>query len=275
MSWMTRSLLLAFLLPGVPVGATTLHDLNDEELEAVSGREGVIVGLEMYYNAQKSATVALDGTAIGGTAGAPDGNCTGTNNACRLALQLAGREARNLDNTKIGGASTAQAVQGEWLVIKDAYFALKMPSLYLDASLMGSGTNMALSSAAAYETFFDVGRFLNSSGTCLLTDGSASGTACTTANIKNTPALAMRHAASTTSYNTTTGVSSGYDNLSLSLKIGRMAVEYDTAACTYTGGASCGYNQDTKGSFLGLHIRDNNAPFAGIAVGGKMYLYGF
>lgn len=273
MSRIRQSLLAVCLVAALPVGAATLHDLSDDELEAVSGREGVIVGLEMYYNAQKSATTALDGTAIGGTAVAPDGNCTGTN--CRIALQLVGREARNLDNTKIGGASAAQAVQGEWLVIKDAYFALKMPSLYLDASLMGSGTNAALSSAAAYESFFDIGRFQNPSGGCLLTDGTPTGTLCTVANIRNTPALAMRHANSSTSYNTTTGVSSGYDSLSLSLKIGRMAVEYDTAACSFTGGASCGYTQDAKGSFLGLHIRDNNAPFAGIAVGGKMYLYGF
>lgn len=256
--------------------ATTLQSLDDADLGAVAGREGIVVGLELYYNAQKSTNAALDGSGIGGTTTALDGSCAGSNNPCRLGLQLAGREARTLNQVPLGGTGTFSAV-GEWLMFKDSYFALKMPDLNLDGSILG-GVNGALSAGAAYTGFFDDTRFKSSGGVCLLDSGS--GTACTVANVQAQPALRMYqfHGSDgngTTSYNTTTGVSSGYDDISLSLKIGRMAVEYDIGTCTYTGATACGYNQDARGSFMGIHIRDNNAPFAGIAVGGKMYLFGF
>lgn len=248
---------LAFQAAFAHAGA--LYSMDDSELGEISGREGVIVGLEFYLNAQKSTNTALDGSAIGGTTLNLDGNCTGLNNNCRIAFQLAGREARNLNNAAIGGTGSF-AAQGEWLVFKDSYMALKMPDLYLNGSTLGA----ARSAAAGYEPFLDVARFQNVSGTCLLSDGSASGTACTAANIKATPSLVMRHKQTT-----------GYDNVSLSMKIGRLSVEYDTGACTYTGGTNCGYNKDAGGSYLGLSIRDNNTPFAGIAVGGSMYMFGF
>lgn len=278
---------LALLSLALPAGAATLQSLDDNALGEITGREGVIVGLEVYYNAQKSANAQLDGMAIGGTVGAPNGTCTGVVpfTGCRVALQLSGREARSLDNTKIGGTGTF-AAKGEWLVFKDSYFALKMPDLYLDGSIMG-GVNGAISAGAGYTGFFDEARFrgvpttasLPLSGPCLLDNGAGT-TACTTANIQLTPALRMHQSHGsdgngTTSYTPASGISAGYDDISLSFKIGRMAVEYDTGACTYAGGAACGYNQDIKGSFLGVSIRDNITPFAGIAVGGNMYLYGF
>lgn len=282
---MTGAALLALALPAA---AGELVSLDDQALGEVSGREGIVVGLEVYYNAQKNSNAQLDGTAIGGTAGTPDGDCVVAPRPCTLAMQIAGRDYRLLNRVPVGGAGT-YAAAGEWLMFKDSYFAVKMPELYLDGSFLG-GTNGALSAGTAYETFFDEARFRGVptvvgsplSGPCLLSNGA--GTACTIANVKAQPALSMyqRHGsdgAGTTSYNTTTGVSTGYDDISLSLKIGRMAIEYDTTAsavaCPLAGAAACGYRQDAKGSFMGIHIRDNNTPFAGIAVGGKMYLYGF
>lgn len=272
--------LVILLVAGI-AAADTLQSMDDAELGEVDGGEGIIVGLEFYYNAQKNASATLDGSAIGGTAGNLDGSCQGANNICRTAWQLAGREARTLDNTKIisttGVAGTGTtAVQGEWLVFKDSYLAVKMPNLYLNGGLLGnalSSTN-AGSAGTGYEAFLDASRFQNSAGTCLLSDGTASGTNCGVGNIKATPSLIMSHADSSTA-SFSGGISTGYTSISLSMKIGRLGVEYDTAACTYQGGAVCGYNQDVKNSYIGLAIRDNNSPFAGIAVGGKMFLFGF
>lgn len=270
---------LAALLLAGSATASTLQGMDDAELGEVSGGEGVVVGLEFYYNSQKSATAALDGSAIGGTAGNLDGNCQGTNNACRTAWQLAGREARSLDNTKIGGTGTF-AAQGEWLVFKDSYLTLKMPNLFLNGGFLVnalSAANVGGVAGTGYESFLDLSRFQNSAGACQLYDDA--GNPCTTSTsaidiLKKTPALVMRHADSSgASYSA--GTSTGYTSIQLGMKIGRLGVEYDTGTCTYTGGAACGYNQDVKGSYIGLAIRDNNAPLAGIAVGGRMYLYGF
>lgn len=274
MKWMP---VLALLLAGV-AQAATLKSMDDAELGEVNGREGIIVGLEIYYNAQKSANAALDGSGLGGTAGDLDGLCNDANNLCRTAWQLAGREARNLDNSKIPGGSGTFAAKGEWLVFKDSYLALKMPNLYLNGGFLKnalSAANVGGVAGTGYETFFDASRFFNGA-TCLLSDG-AGGVNCTIANIKEAPALVMGHAPSSgASYNSATGASSGYTSISLGMKIGRLGVEYDNASgCTYQGGAGCGYKLDAMGSYIGLAIRDNLSPLAGIAVGGKMYLFGF
>lgn len=286
-------LLLATLVctPAFSASAHGLRSLDDSELSDISGGEGVIVGLEIYYNAQKNAgNPALDGSGLGNTVtdanAVPDGNCVGSNNPCRVAWQLAGREARSLSNTAIGGSGST-AAQGEWLVFKDSYLALKMPSLYLDGGTLGG----ALSAATAYEGFLDPSRFQSTSGGCPITGSTSACDGPTTlSTLKLTPALVMRQeyrdlascpsneptcVIKNTGYDSGTKTSSNYDSMGLSLRIGRLGVEYDTGPCTYAGGAACGYNQDLKGSYVGIAIRDNNSPFAGVAVGGRMYLYGF
>jgi hypothetical protein len=264
--------------------------MDDNSLENVDGQQGVIAGLEFYFNAQKSATPALDGLGLNGTASNPTGDCSNPDE-CSVAIQFAGREARTLDNTQLNVNGTTGTgttpVQGEWLMFKDSYFAVKMPGLFLDGSFMGvsNGVNInaALSSGASYASFADISHFENSAGACLLFDNS--GNPCTTANLTSiidaTPALYLHQTGGTTSYDKTTGISSGYNDISLSFQLGGLSVGYDNpsaGACGITGGAGCGYlnaNNANTTSFMGLAIHDNNSAFAGIAVGGKMYMYGF
>lgn len=286
-AWMA---VLAFAWLGVatPAAAEAMRSLADDELEAVSGREGVIVGLELYWNAQKSSSAAVDGTAIVDSNPNLAGNqsCAGSSavaDLCRTGWQFANRGQRTVSLTPIQGTGT-QNLNGQWLVFKDSYMALKMPNLYLNGGEVGNARafTQSLSAAAGYNGFFDISRFQNVAGSCLLPDGTG-GTACTQANILKTPSLIMQQKVSVSgsnpSYNTATRVSSNYDSISLGFTIGRLAIEYD---CTVVNTVSCpavtnalGYNRDANGSFMGLNIRDNNSNFAGIAVGGRMYLYGF
>lgn len=257
----------------MPTADVAMSSLDDSQLADVNGGEGITVGLEFYYNAQKAtAASGLDGQPIGATTSASTdlGSCTGTLNPCRTAWQFANRGSRTVTNP--GGSS--QTLNGQWLTFKDSWMALQMPNLNLNGGFLGA----ALSGAAGYTGFFDATRFQTPSGTCLLSNGSG-GSACTVANLQQTPSLVMSHAATTTSYDQTGKKSSGYNSIGLDMNIGRLAIEYD---CTTVNSVSCptvtntlGYNRDVNGSFLGLGIHDNNSNFAGIAVGGKMYMYGF
>lgn len=299
------------LLASLPAFADSLTSLDDSELSAVSGREGVTVGLEFYYNAQKSVLNGtdgkpLDGQPIGATTGAATdkGSCvtvsTTSPNPCGTYWQFANHAGYTLDKAAIGGSGT-QTMNGEWLAFKESWLALKIPSMKLNGGFMSgalSSANVGGVAGTGYEAFLDVGRFQSVSGACLLSNGVGSSTDCSVANIKLTPSLIMEQSSTTTCYNSSTSAvvmtcgdgagtsgsvaartSAGYTSISLAMNIGRLNIEYDTGSnvCNGTtiGNAACGYMKDAAGSFLALKIRDNNSNFAGMAVGGRMYLYGF
>lgn len=268
MSGIRFSLLLAAFLPVLvssPVAAASLQPLQDAELEAVTGQEGVALGLELYWNAEKNSNPLLDGRAL------PSLVCTGTPNPCRTATQIEGRDS---NGTRVG----------EWLVYKDAYFALRIRTLNVDLGFMRDGASagtpgnfddQAYVNPTKFSRFYDPSVAVNNPGSCLLP-----ASVCTAATIGGSggsggmPAMQLVYPATTTSYNSADNTSSGYNSFELGWRVGRMFVEYDTSAACASD-ACRGFNQDSGKSFAGVHIRDVNSNFAGMAIEGRAYIYGF
>lgn len=126
----------------VTVGCTSmalaLEPMNTTELADITGREGINIALELRINTDEN------GDPI--TSGANYTNCGSTTNfsstGCRLALQYANRLA--------GG--------GEWVVLKNFYGRINIPSIYLDASR----------TPAASTAYQDLDRFRDEDGVPLL-----------------------------------------------------------------------------------------------------------
>ncbi len=236
----TRFLWLLLFLPAIAT-ASGMRTLSDSELSEVSGREGVVISFDYYLNSEKTNDKATDGQVLGAYCGASSLNC-------RFTWQIAGR-----------GEGEQGSYAGEWLVYKDGYASLSVNELSLDAAFLGDA-----SSPAWVNDAFIAGnkRFQDVDGSCLLEGG------CTVANMMLTPALRTHYSNTSGSYNPLDGTTNGYNDVLLGMHIGGLAVEYDA-------GAVPGYNRNDQGSFMGLSIRDNNGPRAGIAFGGDFYMYGF
>ncbi|MDF3029633.1 MAG: hypothetical protein K0R03_191 [Moraxellaceae bacterium] len=226
--------LWAALLLTVACGARA-EALSDAELDAISGQEGIALGLNLYFNSVRApATPATDGTPYASLS-----SCAGVGNPCHVAVQLANRTDAS----------------GEWLVFKDFYFSLKVPLLRLDVA-------PALSAAGSNTAYFDVTRFQGDGGTCLLGTGN-----CTTSYINTLPALKLTVPATTTSYNPATGLSTGYNSVELALNIGRMATEFGaTGYNADVNGSFMGVRVDDN---------NPNSNYAGAAITGTAYLFGF
>lgn len=164
-------------------------------------------------------------------------NCAGVGNPCRLALSFANRA-------------------GEWLVIKDWYGVINIDPIYLDAGVR--------SDAASNPAYFDASKFADGSGNCLVTGNPG---ACSVADVTSGPALVLSYPGTTLGYNPGTVTSSGYDSMTMSFNLGRLAVEFD--------GVNPGYLNDANGSFLGATVGDLSGGPAGAAFGGKAYVFGF
>lgn len=233
-------LLLLVALPAVTF-ANGMRTLSDAELSEVSGREGVVISFDYYLNSEKSNDKATDGQILGTYCGASNLNC-------RFTWQIAGR-----------GDGEQGSYAGEWLVYKDGYASLSVNELSLDAAFLGEA-----GMPAWVDDAFVAGntRFQDVDGNCLLEGG------CTVANMMLTPALRTHYSNTGGNYNPLDGTTTGYSDVLLGMHIGGLAVEYDA-------GAVPGYNRNEQGSFMGLSIRDNNGPRAGIAFGGDFYMYGF
>lgn len=236
------------LLVAPMLHAADLQPLSDNEMEAVTGREGVLLSLEYYYNSDPGANGgALLGSGAAGTLG--DGGCSTANGGtslgdmdCRLAIQLENRD-------------------DEWLVIKNGFASLVINRLSLDAALLGDAT----ATGASYSSFFNQEKFEALDGSCLLGAGN-----CTTAYIDIMPVVRTHYPETAGSYNPLDGTTTGYNDVLFGLYYEGMAVEYNSAP-----GVQDGWQQNDNGSFLGLNIADNNGPQAGIAFGGDFYMYGF
>lgn len=236
-------------LLALPAMAADLQSLDDGQLSSVSGGDGIALGWEYGVNTDTSGNPL---TSLG------DCNGTGTVTAtsgdrCRFAWQVAKR---------VDGSGNAA-----WTVAKNGWMSLKIPALNLDVQTSMSGVGAATG-------YFDATRFTgyDASGNsiCLLPGGS-----CTFGTINGLPAMKLYYPVASynaTTYNAGTGISSGFNSLSIGLNIGRMAIEFDLPGTPVTPG----YMRDANtGSFLGAQIRDNNGNFAMMAIGGSALIYGF
>lgn len=267
---MRRSLCKLLVVFGVFVSpaslfASELAPLADAELGVITGQEGVALGLELYWNAEKNSDPALDGRPL------PALNCAAILSPCRTATQIEGRES---NGSRVG----------EWLVYKDAYFALRIRTLNVDLGFMrnaasavapGNFDDQAYISPAKFSRFYDPSVASNTESSCLLPAN-----LCTATTIGGSggaggmPAMKLFYPTPATSYTPGSNISTGYNSLELGWRVGKMFVEYDTSAACASD-ACRGFNQDSGKSFAGVHIKDVNSHFAGMAIEGSAYVYGF
>lgn len=220
-----------------------LDALSDGELSGITGREGILVSIEYYYNSSPyddPSTTAFNeaGAALPGFCSSPNGGSSLGNMNCRLAMQFENRD-------------------GTWLVVKNGWASLDVNRLSLDAAFLGDAES------AANTGLYNDAKFRDADGTCLLGE-------CSAAWIAEMPALRTHYPATGGSYDPSSAASTGYDDVKFGLFVEGIAVEYDTAP-----GAEDGWGRNESGAFIGLNIRDNNGYQAGIAFGGNFYLYGF
>lgn len=221
--------------------------LDENDLAAIDGGSGITLGFEIYDNITPPTQVPIISTLdVAATNPGTPLSCSGNGNACTLALQFANRT-------------------GEWLVLKDFYTALRIFSINLDGSLLSNATTGAGADTSAY---FDITKFQNLSSACML----PTTVACSVAGVGSLNALVFSFPARTRTYVPATGLSTGFNSVQMYLNVGRMAVQFDTSTGDNTG---YGAAKDTGQSFLGVVISDNNTLFAGAAIRGKAFVYGF
>lgn len=220
-----------------------LDALSDGELSGITGREGILVSIEYYYNSSPyddPSTTAFNeaGAALPGFCSSPNGGSSLGNMNCRLALQFENRD-------------------GIWLLAKNGHASLAVNRLSMDAAFLGDAAS------AASPLLYNDAKFRDADGSCLLGECSASW-------IAKMPGLRTHYPGTGGSYNPASTRSIGYDDVKFGLFIEGIGVEYDSAP-----GAGDGWSRDQSGAFMGVSIRDNNGYQAGIAFGGNFYLYGF
>lgn len=242
---------MSSLVTATQLQASDMQSLTDDELGNVSGKEGVLISMDYYLNTLKTSDLATSGNV-------DPSFCSGTlaDTNCRFTWQIANRAEGN-NHSGLTGA------KGEWLVYKDGYASLTIDKLSLDASFLGG----AVSSGAAYTSWFNPETFEDVDGNCLLTGGNGI-TDCSVAYIQNMPALRTHYPETSGSYNSGSKDTTGYNDVRLGMHVGGLAVEYNESGAP-------GYELNNRGSFAGLAISDNNGHQAGFAFGGSFYLYGF
>lgn len=203
---------------------SALESIGDAELGEISAQKGIALQFGLDINADPGTgqnLTSLCGSTLAALLSGP----------CRLAVNFANR-------TDSGG---------EWLVAKGMYGSLVIDTINLDAGYLGD--------AAQTSGFYDVDKFRDEGGSCLLliacgSDGSPDGA------FDNLPSIV---------FSMPTATWSEYTHVKLGLTITGMAVEY----------GATGYNSDLNGSFLGAKIADNSSDLAGIAFTGDVYIFGF
>jgi len=143
--------------------------------------------------------------------------------------------------------------KGTWLVLKDFYGMLSIPDLQLDVYV----------NPVANTAYWNKSRFITAP---------FQGTQTCISDIASCNPAGMDSFAFSFP-----GASTNYSDIGLYLNIGRMAVEYDSggSVCSTVNSSSCGYNQDTRGSFAGLVISDATQKMAQMSVMGQVRVYGF
>lgn len=230
-----------------------LEELNDIDMGAVTGQEGVLISLEYYYNSKAPhESSGLAGKGVNDI-GAGNADCTGIASVnCRLALQL--------ENRDFG-----------WLVFKNGHASLEMNRLSLDAALLGDTPNGVSNENKAIA--LNLGKFLDESGSCLL--GGVGVGNCNASYINKLPGVRAHYPQSGGSYDSSSRTISGYTDVLLGVSVEGLAVEYNEPDGTETWTAQPGWQANNFGSFMGFEIADNLSHQAGIAIGGNFYMYGF
>ena len=248
-SALTQRLALLLLLPAF--ANAEMLPVDDAALEQVTGQSGISLALEFDLNVQdadQDGVVDLTGGNFQPIANCGNGTFdNGTAGSCRLAINITNRP-------------------DEWVVFKDFYGSARTDNIYLDGGYLRDAGNDT--------STFDPERFKATDGSCLVDPtGNDCGSAGSppayfddlAAMVVSMPGKHNGTGFTARGYDSTTGVSSGYDSLELGLTIGGIAVEYGPT----------GYEQNLNGSFLGVNIADNNSPYAGIDVQGQAYIFGF
>lgn len=282
--------------------AVALEALNDKEMGQVSGREGIMVSLDYYYNSVKTdqpfnpASPATTGAGHG-LASCTDGGALADTD-CRLSWQLANRGGAASNPNAAGSWVDADGNThaGEWLVWKGGWASLSVNNLLLDGSFLGEGSRQAGSSSglaiqmidgsgsalgtpveglteAAYESWFAFNTINptepgKDKGSFVDPDGNCLLEECTVAYLKKMPALRTRYPGTSGGYVDADKASVGYNDARFGLHVSGLSAEYDT-------GGQPGWLLNNGGAFTSLTIADNNGHQAGIAFGGDFYLYGF
>jgi hypothetical protein len=231
-------LLLSGLFSGVC--HADLAPIDDDHLAAVTGTgNGIAFEIQTLINTD---TTGAPLTGFG--AGCSSNDTRGLTNlapqpcSAVLALQFSGR-------------------QGAWLVMKDYYGILSIPTLNLDAYLNPT-TNTS---------YYNSNRFKNDAATpACISDMST----CNPAGMGSF-AFTFPNSAQT-----------DFTDIGIYLHIGRLAIEYDATATSCPTinsgtGTNCGYNQDAFGGFAGVIVSDTSAARAQaqISVAGRVRVYGF
>ncbi|MDF1637847.1 hypothetical protein [Alcanivorax jadensis] len=270
-------LVIIFTLPP----AHALEALDDQEMGAVTGQEGVMVSMEYYYNSMRTDNPATTGA---GLSKCTDGGLGDMD--CRLAWQLSNRGNAgsagiyNPTNWTLpggGGCNGSPTCKGEWLVWKAGWASLSVNNLMLDAATLGDAESSA--NAGDPDTGYEAwlapnlepiyGSFVDSEGACLMPVGpSDGGGACTAAYMRAMPALKTHYPNTGGTYDSNTRTAAGFNDVRFGLEVTGLSAEYDSAT-------QPGWMLNNGGSFTSLKIADNAGHQAGIAFGGDFYLYGF
>jgi len=126
--------LFIWIFAPIQVAAETLRPMQDEELEAVTGKNAIQLSLKMHNNVevQDDNHVALSHC----------NTAPGTYNPCRLGMEFVDKE-RN------------------WLVMKEFYGYLNLVDIRLEGVKLPS-------SSTAHSSYYDPDRFKREDGTCMI-----------------------------------------------------------------------------------------------------------
>jgi hypothetical protein len=188
---------LACALIMLSLSARAMQPMGDAEMSDVSGREGVLLDVELRLNTDASGSPLNNANLT---------NCAGSggaqNSDCRFALKAQGRD--------------------EWVLFRGVYGSINITGLKLDAGV--------LSGAGAPTGNFDATRFQDPGGNCLLPGGT-----CTAAALSEQPALKFEYLpGNTPSYDPGTGVSSGYDSLKVGFNIEETRLIFNDSNAGFT-----------------------------------------
>lgn len=224
------------LLAGVVQG-TELKPLDDTELAAISGREGVAMDFTYAMNAYETDK-------NGHSAGDPLsslGDCSGQHNPCSLGITVNNRP-------------------GLWVMLKDLYGIQKINNFWLNGRETRDVNGVA--------SLADPNRFIEMEGgteTCQLPGRDTSNCLASSPNSPSLPSLAMQ-------YGPASG--DGFDTFEVDVEwhlyIGRVNVQYDDNNSPAYLPAN-----DKPGSFMSYQITDMHQNAAKFDYDGSVVMYGW
>lgn len=257
---MLRSLIFSLLIMLSCMSvAQGLQPLNDSQLSAITGRQGIAMDFEYAMNADyQGHPLDVDGK----------GKCVGAGNHCTLGI-------------------TVNKHTNMWVMMKDLFGVQRLNDFWIDAGELSdvvtkqsglkqvvNGTSYALADPASFK---------DSAGNCLLTGGT---TGCLPSGL---PALKMQYkpgnvavtganAKNGQSLAATDGFGTFESDVEWFLNIGRVNVQFGTDAYN----PNFEVTNSTTGSFMTYRISDfrhdvdpSFSPVAHIDYDGRVMMFGF